>query len=81
MKKTLCEHLGISIDSVVSFGDANNDLELLQTAGLSVCMAQGSEEAKNVAKYVSKFTNDEHAVARELAALAEFHFPGEFTLP
>merc|ERR1712137_515251 len=67
----LCSYLNISVDNVVAFGDANNDIELLRTAGTGICMAQGSKEAKNAANYVSKFTNDEHGVAKELAALAE----------
>jgi len=76
--KRLCEFLEISTDEVISFGDAGNDIELLATAGMGICMAQGTDEAKKAATRVSQFTNDQHAIYEELKALAEEFYPGEF---
>ena len=41
------------------------------TAGLSFAMANAVSEAKSAAKIVSKFTNEESAVAKELRMLLE----------
>ena len=45
----LTKFLNLSLDEIVSFGDDTNDMEMLQTAGLSICMRNGSEELKKVA--------------------------------
>lgn len=48
----LCEHLHVSPEEVIAVGDANNDLEVLQIAGLSVAMGNGIEEVKALADVV-----------------------------
>ena len=40
--RRVCEALGYSPDDTVGFGDSMNDLEMIQTVGVSVCMANGS---------------------------------------
>ena len=49
----LCKELGISADEVMTFGDGNNDVEMLAWAGLSFAMANGSEDAKAAAKAIA----------------------------
>ena len=49
-----CDHLGISRSQVVAFGDAENDLDMLQAAGTAVVMGQADEKTKAVADYVTK---------------------------
>lgn len=49
----LCAELGISADEVMAFGDGNNDVEMLQWAGLSFAMENGAEDAKAAAKYIA----------------------------
>lgn len=49
----LCAELGISVDEVMAFGDGNNDVEMLQWAGLSFAMENGSEDAKAAAKHIA----------------------------
>ncbi len=44
----LCGHLGVPLEKTVAVGDAPNDLEVLQTAGLSVAMGNAREEVKAV---------------------------------
>jgi len=65
---SLCEALEISVENVLALGDADNDIELLQVAGMGICMAQGTQAAKQAANRVSTWTNDEDGVAREILA-------------
>ena len=48
----VCERMGIPVEDSIGFGDSINDREMLQTVGLSVCMANGSEEVKKMADEV-----------------------------
>ncbi|MCI5624252.1 HAD family hydrolase [Anaerostipes sp.] len=47
----LMDYYGYS--SYIAFGDSNNDLEMLENADLSICLGQGSKEAKSVSKYIT----------------------------
>jgi Cof subfamily protein (haloacid dehalogenase superfamily) len=47
--RRVCEKLGIPVEDSIAFGDSVNDREMLETAGLSICMAGGSEEIKQIA--------------------------------
>lgn len=49
--QALCARLGIGPEQVMAFGDAGNDLELLRWAHWSFAMENGSDEAKNAARY------------------------------
>jgi hypothetical protein len=42
----LCAHMGLDSDTVIAFGDGNNDKEMLAAAGLGVALANGSSIAK-----------------------------------
>ena len=44
----LCDILNIDINNTVAVGDYYNDLELLKTAGLSVCVDNAPQEIKNI---------------------------------
>ena len=44
--RRLCEALGYALEDTVGFGDSMNDLEMIQTVGMSVCMANGSPNLK-----------------------------------
>ncbi len=48
----LCEYLGISLTDTIGIGDSMNDLEMLQTVGTSVCMANGSPSLQKIADIV-----------------------------
>ncbi len=39
----MCELLRLEPEAVVAFGDGQNDIELLETAGLGVAMADADE--------------------------------------
>ena len=44
--KRVAEALGYSIEDTVGFGDSMNDLEMIETVGVSVCMDNGSPALK-----------------------------------
>ena len=54
------------LQSVVAFGDADNDLEFLQMAGWGIAMVNGRQVAKDVADEITKYTNDEDGVVKAL---------------
>ncbi len=60
--KTLAERLDIAPHEVMCIGDAGNDVEMLQYAGLGVAMGNAFEEVKQIADYITK-TNEEDGVA------------------
>ncbi len=48
----VCDHYGLSMADTVAFGDSTNDIEMLEAAGLSVCMGNGSDDAKAAADLI-----------------------------
>ena len=55
--------LGISRDEMIAFGDAENDLAMLEYAGIGVAMANASEEVKVVADEVTLDNNSDGIAA------------------
>lgn len=51
--RALCAHLGLVPEQVMAFGDAGNDLEMLDFAGWSFAMANGTAEAKAHARHLA----------------------------
>lgn len=45
----VCGHYGIPVEDSVAYGDSMNDLEMMEAAGISVCMANGSGRLKELA--------------------------------
>ena len=62
------DDLGSTAD-LAAFGDGNNDAEMLGAAGCGVAMANAREKAKKAAAVVSRFSNGQAAVAREIQSL------------
>ena len=58
----LCEFLKIDLSETVAIGDADNDKEILQAAGLAVAMGNASDEIKKLADFVTA-DNDNDGVA------------------
>ncbi len=48
----VCEYLGVPVEDTYGFGDSMNDLEMIQTVGTSVCMANGAETLKAISDVV-----------------------------
>ena len=53
----------VAAHEVIAVGDSENDLSMLQFAGLGVSMGNGDEEIKNRADYITD-TNDNDGVAK-----------------
>ncbi len=45
----VCRHLGVDVKDTIAFGDSMNDVEMIKTAGLGICMENGSETLKKLA--------------------------------
>lgn len=58
----LAQYLGLSMDQVMACGDAGNDVQMIEAAGLGVVMENGREDLKAIADFVTK-TNNEDGVA------------------
>lgn len=56
--KILANLYGITTDEVLAIGDNNNDIEMVETAGVGVAMGNGTEEIKKRADFVTD--NVEH---------------------
>ena len=56
----------MNLENCVAYGDEANDIQMLDYVGMGVCMKNGCQGAKDVANYVSEYTNDEDAVGRAI---------------
>ena len=65
-----CEHLKISPEEVLAFGDAENDLAMFAVAGAAVAMGNASDDIKGLADHVT-LRNDEAGVAAAVNQLLE----------
>ena len=63
--KELAEKLGIEREEIMTIGDGNNDVEMLEFAGTGIAMGNGTESAKKAANYVTD-TNENHGVAKAI---------------
>ncbi len=61
-------HLQIDVAQIAAFGDGYNDISMVAYAGIGVAMANGCDEIKQVANFVS-VSNDECGVAYAIEKL------------
>lgn len=61
--KMLCRMMDIPIENAVAVGDAANDLSMIEMAGIGVAMANGTEEVKAVADYITQRDNNHDGIA------------------
>lgn len=59
----LCDYLDVPVGNSVAAGDAQNDISMLEAAGLSVAMCNGDEDIKAMADVVTKQDNHECGLA------------------
>lgn len=64
----VAEHFGVKREEVMAIGDSNNDIAMLEYAGLGVAMDNASPRVKEVADVMTK-SNEEDGVA---AAIKEY---------
>ena len=62
--KTVCDLHGYTMEQVCVFGDAANDRDMLQKAGLGVCMINGDDVTKSLSNDITKYSNNEDGVAK-----------------
>ena len=65
--EVLAGRLNIPREQILAFGDGNNDVPLLEWAGISVAMAHGDEAARHAGKKISPPGDPATAVARSLS--------------
>lgn len=53
------EMAGAPMENSIAFGDSGNDLDMIKTAGIGVCMGNGSEDVKAVADIVTTDVTDD----------------------
>lgn len=53
------DHYGIENDEVMAFGDADNDISMLESAGIGIAMGNAVDETKQIADFVTKADDDD----------------------
>ena len=66
--RNICRVLGIRPEEVIAFGDAENDIPMLRTAGMGVAMGNAAEAVKQAADMVT-LSNNEDGIAAALEKL------------
>ena len=61
--EAICRHLGIRQEETIAFGDGENDISMLEYAGIGVAMGNSSGKVQACADYVTS-TVDEDGIAR-----------------
>lgn len=56
--KWLSEYLGVSIENTMAAGDMENDISMLEVAGVGVAMLNGAPKVKEIADIVTPFDNN-----------------------
>ncbi|MER2105319.1 MAG: Cof-type HAD-IIB family hydrolase [Solibacillus sp.] len=62
----IAQEMGIPRERIIAFGDEDNDLEMIDYAGIGVAMHNGIAELKNIANEVT-LSNNEDGIAKFLA--------------
>ena len=63
--KKLCEYLNMGIEQSIAVGDADNDLDILKTAGLAIAMGNANENVQKIAD-IKVADNDHDGVAEAI---------------
>lgn len=65
----LSSYYGINLEHCISFGDGDNDAEMLKKSGLSFAMSNATMTAKLNSRHITKYSYDQDGVAKELIRL------------
>jgi len=55
--------VGVKPCEIIAIGDDNNDIEMLQNAGLGIAMKNATDEAKKAASLITEYSNNQAGVA------------------
>jgi Cof subfamily protein (haloacid dehalogenase superfamily) len=80
MLKQVLKELGISPEATLAIGDAENDVEMIQLAGVGVAMGNASAHLKELADFTVA-TNDNDGVAEAIERFALTKAPAAEALP
>ncbi|MDL4841803.1 Cof-type HAD-IIB family hydrolase [Aquibacillus rhizosphaerae] len=61
----VCEHIGITLNEVMTVGDSLNDIKMIEAAGLGIAMGNAQEQVKEAADWVTG-KNTENGVAQAI---------------
>ena len=61
--KFIAEHYKIPLDKTIAVGDQQNDIPMVETAGLGIAVQNADERLQAVANYVTEATFNENAIA------------------
>lgn len=59
----LCDYLNIPIERSIAAGDEENDISMLQAAGIGVVMANASDQIKEYGDYITTNNNNNHGIS------------------
>ncbi|MFS1663214.1 Cof-type HAD-IIB family hydrolase [Streptococcus sp. zg-JUN1979] len=62
----LCQHLAYDSNQVMAIGDEENDISMIEWAGLGVAMANATDKVKQIADQVTTKTNEASGVAEAI---------------
>lgn len=60
--KALAKHINAKAEEVIAVGDAGNDLDMIEYAGLGVAMGNATDAVKEIAQFITA-TNNEDGIA------------------
>lgn len=69
-----CRLMKIKAEDTIAFGDAANDIEMIQAAGLGIAVANATDECKESADRITEKTNNDDGVATELRSIFPLWF-------
>ena len=70
--KEILQYYNLELSEIMAFGDGDNDVKMLEIAGVSVAMGNGNENVKAVADYVTDDI-DQDGIANALYHYGIFH--------
>ena len=59
----LCSLLNVPIEQTYAVGDAENDITMLKAVHIGIAMANGEEQVKNSADYITKSDNEHGGIS------------------
>lgn len=57
--RMLAKHLNVALEDIIAIGDQENDISMIEVAGIGVAMGQGDEILKSKADYITKSFEEE----------------------
>lgn len=59
----MCEYLNIPLENTIAVGDAENDIAMIQTAGIGAVMKNANDDIKKYGNYITEKDNNQGGVA------------------